>query len=170
MPAAVVVEMLLELFGQLVFELGATGVRAGVSSAKEAIEERRARERERALASVDLLVLAAYHDHVITEAERGVLAKACETRLAKLDIAVDVDELLARWAVDRAALESEEAYVARAREIARILKPRERAKVLEWVERLVAADAPTATGFRERAPSSGADTLAVFRGALSDPE
>jgi len=167
MPAAIVVELLAELFGQLIIGLATEGAEAGTAAAKKTLEERRARRRERALARVDLLVLAAYHDHVITEAERGVLATACSAILSKVDLDADVDELLGRWADTRAALRSEAEFVALVRDTAARLEASDKKKVLRAVERLVAADAPKAAGVRDRSPRAGHDTAAIYREVLS---
>lgn len=165
---------MIEFVGPLVVEAGVAVGRAVTDNVREARERGVQLARARALASADLLVVAASHDRVVTEAERAELASALPPIFERAGVEIGVDELLARWSERLASITTDDALRAAIADAASPLRPADRARTFEAVCALVRADVPPAGTdgpFRAGAGTSKVSTLRVFGDALGiDPD
>ena len=170
MPLSVVGEIVAGLVLELVGDLFTAGAVAGVDAARSSSGQKAARREERALASADIVVLAAWHDAKVTEAEREELARRLEPSFEKLGMKVTVPELVERWSGPRMALASDAAFSAAVRSLAEDLQPRERTQTFEAVASVLRADANrgdvAVSPFRERASADQTPAIRLFAAAL----
>jgi hypothetical protein len=160
----VVVGVVIELFGNA-FATGAlAGVGAVSDAAREAGARRAERARERALALADIVILAAFYDAKVTEAERAALAQGLEPRFDAVGADVTVDELVERWSGPRMALSTDDAYGAAVRSLAEDLEPSDRTQTFAAVVTVLGADA--ARGPTPAAPFRGREDLGDPRRAM----
>lgn len=151
-------ENLLDLLADLVFgeETGEVGASAYRPSAYPGPDTA---ERARALAMADIVVLSAFYDFTVTEAERLALATRVRQLFGRMKVPVTVDELLERWDEPRRALRSEHAFLAAIRSLADDLGEDDRLKTFDSVAVVL-----TAQQAREASPE------APFRDARLNPQ
>jgi len=173
MPLSVLGEVVAGVVMELIGEIFAGGAAAGVDAAGEAWSRRAERDRERALASADIVVLAAWHDHIVTEAERHEIATRLEPQIRQAGLQIATEELIQRWSGPRAALQTDEAFIAAIRSLAQDLELGDRARTYRSVVAVLTADASRESGpgspFRGRRPASPGPSIALFGEALGIP-
>lgn len=175
MPAGIIVELIASLLAEMVGHLVVGGAHAAGEAATdwavETAEERKRRTQARATAAADLLVIAAYHDRVITEGERAELERRLPAILARCGDTRGIDEMVERWSQRVPLLSTGEELRAVVESIAAILDARSRSRVFDGVVALALADAkPERAGpgpFRERAAKSSAEAVRLFGEVLA---
>lgn len=179
MPAGIIVELIASLLLEVVGHLAVGGAQAAGEAAtdwaSETAEKRKRRRQAQAIAAADLLVIAAWYDRTITEAERAELERRLPPILAKRGDEQGLEEIADRGWERVQHLSTDEELRALIEQIAAVLDPRTRGRVFEGVVALALADAtlerPARGPFRERAPRSNAESVRVFGEALAiEPE
>jgi hypothetical protein len=169
-PLSLLGQLVIEIFGQVIVESAWGLGKAAVVEVRESAERKAQLARAQALALADLLVIAASHDHVVTEAERRELAASLPPILAKADVTSGVEAHLEAWSEKLRAVRDDEALVLLITETAAILTDKKRARAFEAVCALLRADAvaaqPSAGPFREAGSRSKADSIRIFARAL----
>jgi hypothetical protein len=117
---------------------------------------------------VNLLVLAALLDGVVTEAERSVLERACSDGLARIGLRTSSAELIERWERELEPAGDLRAIEARVRGLRAALEPEDVHWILSIVERLSPADRRGGEGYRDR--SVPAPAVDYFREWLRPSE
>jgi hypothetical protein len=167
MPLTIVAEVIIELGAELV-------VHAGKSTVDWVAEERRkaaAEAHRRALAAVDIVVLAALYDGVLTESERRALgsqiAKLMEKSPEETDAGELTEEVVERWTAWRPAASERELRESIAVRAAS-LEPSTKERVFEAVRRVVSTEerAPS-SAYRSNVRPSPEATLRVFAEVLA---
>jgi hypothetical protein len=167
--AGEIVVALIEIFGELLVRGAVAGGEVVVDEVKEAARRKKEREKEQAFATADILVLAALHDHVITEAERGELARRLPEVLKKGGIETGVEEVIDHFSEARSALRSDRALRRRITQRAAVLTDRQRERLFEAIVQLVKAETALAAGggvFRTAGKLSPSGTIELFGDAL----
>lgn len=179
MPLSVLMEILMEFLGSVLLE--PVIQRIGEESAKTAkdvgttvidkAEAAKERARARALAMADVIVLAAHHDGVITDAERAELERRIPKLLDRAGVALGVEEFVDHWAALRAPLESESALREEVARRCGALTSSDRQRLFDVVVRIACADNPAQPRdlgpYRRGARTPPAATIRLFGQALS---
>lgn len=162
MPASLLLELLFDLVGQLVVE----GTSIAARSAREAHQRAKDRKRARALSMADVWVLAAHHDHRVTEQERTELARRLHAVFKGKGVDVTVDELILRWKRRRAALRSDADVTLAVRRLTKDLPEADIRHTFDGVVALAWCDrttvSPAEGPFRTAAPPPPSTLIRLF--------
>jgi hypothetical protein len=156
---------IIDAIGLVVVDLLGVLVDQGSQSRAEDRERSAADERREALAGVDLLLLAALHDRVITESERAALAGRVPELLkkARRDASDErVQKLEARWSKWRAD-STENEFRQRVERRASRLQASSKKAVYEAVKHVLTVEPPSREAtYRSKGRSDPEKTLRLF--------
>src|SRR5512134_508139 len=97
MPLSALAQVILEVFGEAVVRGAWHAGETAVDEVQKKRERQRRRKRAQLRALADLLVIAASHDHVVTEAERQELTNKLPRLLDTAGADLGPDALVERW-------------------------------------------------------------------------